>query len=67
MCSVRNRAAVRNHDDLPLFQSAVRLQAPCRLSHAERFMLSHVPFRPVATLKLYAELAGLNVEGHGDV
>lgn len=66
MRSVRNRAAVRNHDDLPLFHFAALLGDRQRLSHAERYMLSHVPFRPVATLKLYAELAGLNVEEQGD-
>lgn len=63
---LRNRARARNHHDLPLFRFAARQDDRRRLSHAERFMRTRLPFRPTATLKLYAELAGFNVEGWGD-
>lgn len=59
---VRNRAAVRNHLDLPLFRFAARQDAPRRLSYAERFMRSRMPFRPAETVRLYASLAGLKGE-----
>lgn len=59
---LRNRAPVRNHHDLPLFRFAARQDDRRRLSHAEQFVSTCMPFRPPATLKLYAELAGLNVE-----
>ncbi|WP_156776200.1 hypothetical protein [Oceanicaulis sp. HTCC2633] len=60
---LRNRARARNHLDLPLFRFAARQDDRRRLSHAEHFMRTRMPLRPPATLKLYAELAGLNVEG----
>ena len=60
--SVKHRATPRNHFDLPLFRFAARQDAPRRLSYAERFMRSRMPYRPAETVKLYASLAGLKGE-----
>ncbi len=62
MRCLRNRARVRNHDDLPLFRFAARRADTRRLSYAERFVRSRMPFRPAETVRLYASLAGLKGE-----
>lgn len=62
MAKLRQRAISRNHFDLPLFRFAARRDDSRRLSYAERFMRSRMPFRPAETVRLYALLAGLKGE-----
>ncbi|WP_297734494.1 hypothetical protein [uncultured Maricaulis sp.] len=62
MAKLRQRATSRNHFDLPLFRFAARREDTRRLSYAERFVRSRMPYRPAETVKLYASLAGLNRE-----
>ncbi|MGX6646468.1 hypothetical protein ACWCOP_00830 [Maricaulaceae bacterium MS644] len=62
MATLRQRARARNHHDLPLFRFAARRDATRRMSYAERFVRSRMPFRPDATVRLYAALAGLKGE-----
>lgn len=62
MAKVRQRAPTRNHLDLPLFRFAARREDTRRLTYAERFVRSRMPFRPAETVRLYALLAGLKEE-----
>lgn len=62
MANVRQRATPRNHFDLPLFRFAARQDTRRRLSYAERFVRSRMPYRPAETVRLYASLAGLKGE-----
>lgn len=58
MRSVRNRAPVRNHHDLPLFRFAARVDDLRRMSYADRYILKAARLRCASTARLIADLAG---------
>ena len=58
MRSVRNRASVRNHSDLPLWRFAARIDNMRDLSLADRRIMKAARLRCASTACLLADLAG---------
>jgi hypothetical protein len=58
MRNIRNRAPVRNYQDLPLWRFAARVEDMRRMSYADRYVLKAARLRCASTACLIADLVG---------
>jgi hypothetical protein len=63
MRNIRNRAPVRNYQDLPLWRFAARVEDMRRMSFADRRIMKAARLRFASTACLYADLAGYQRQG----